>query len=32
MKLYNPNKKNSFVMMFGFEYPEKIAPRSKYYE
>jgi hypothetical protein len=32
MKLYNPKKKDSFVMMFGFEYPEKVSPRNKHYD
>jgi hypothetical protein len=32
MKLYDPKKQDSFVMMFGFEYPEKVAPRTKHYD
>ena len=25
MKMYDPIKKNSFVMQFGFDYPNKIV-------
>tara|TARA_R100001460_G_scaffold46316_2_gene83824 strand:- start:9658 stop:9780 length:123 start_codon:yes stop_codon:yes gene_type:complete len=31
-KMYDPKKKHSFVMMFGFDYPEKVAPRNKSHE
>jgi hypothetical protein len=24
MKIYNPTKKNSFVIQFGFDYPDKV--------
>lgn len=24
MKIYDPIKKNSFVMQFGFDYPDKV--------
>ena len=24
MKMYDPIKKNSFVMQFGFDYPDKV--------
>ena len=29
MKLYDPKKKDSFVMQFGFSYPETMRPRKK---
>jgi hypothetical protein len=29
MKMYNPKKRDSFVMMFGFEYPLRVVPRAK---
>ena len=29
MKLYDPKKKDSFVMQFGFPYPESVHKRKK---
>ena len=31
-KMYDPKKIDSFLMMFGFDYPEKVAPRNKSHE
>jgi len=29
MKLYDPKKKDSFVMQFGFPYPESMPKKKK---